>query len=219
MILICLSYLTVFSNSALAGSSLVTLSSVATAAARVLMTGQAVSYGDAASLFVFPAVYQVSLWLWRNESKNSFHDGRCLLAGIQLSDAGEGKELSRVTNSAFSRKYLQPCWQGIVPEKLPPPLSSLSFPSTLPSSFSLFPSFLFFSFFFLLFPFKDYNSLFDFSDMGFLEFWILISDDHCMTWLCKYIRKTTQSSSGILNFLIQTTPPFIPWVLISSFSL
>lgn len=25
--------------------------------------------------------------------------------------------------------------------------------------------------------------------MGFLDFWILISDDHCTTQLCKYIKK------------------------------
>jgi len=25
--------------------------------------------------------------------------------------------------------------------------------------------------------------------MGFLDFWILISDDHCTTQLCKYITK------------------------------
>ena len=150
MILICLSYLTVFSNSALAGSSLVTLSSVATATARALRTRQAVSYGDAASLFVFPAVYQVSLWLWRNESKNSFHDGRCLLAGIQLSDAGEGKELSRVTNSAFSREIFTAVLARYSTWKTPPtPLFPfLSFHFTfLFFSLSFF-SFLFFFFFF-----------------------------------------------------------------------
>lgn len=143
MILICLSYLIVFNNSALAGSSLVTLSSAATAAARALRTGQAVSYGDAASVFVFPAVYQVSLWLWRNEGKNSFHDRRCLLAGIHLSDTGEGK-LSRVTNSAFSREIFTAVLARYSTWKTPPvPLFPfLSFHFT----------FLFFSFSFFSFP-------------------------------------------------------------------
>lgn len=147
MILICLSYLTVFSYSALAGSSLVTLSSEATAAAGELRTGQAVSHGHAASLFVFPAAYQVSLWLWRNEGKNPFPGRRCLLAGIQVSDAGEGKELSRVTNSAFSREIFTAVLARDRTWKTPPtPLFPfLSFHFTF-----LFFSLSFFSFLFFL---------------------------------------------------------------------
>lgn len=112
------------------------------------------------------------------------------------------------------KENLQQCWQVSLPVE-PLSLFSLSLSVCLfpyLSSFHL-PSFFlsfFFSFFFL-FPFKDCNSLFDFSDMGFLEFGALNLGDHCMTWLCKYIGQTTQSSRGILNFLTTSNfPTFHP---------
>jgi len=186
MILICLSYIIVFNGSALAGRSLVTLSSVSTATAIALRTGQAgamemlapclcpqlsiKSVCDSVGMKArIPSIMGDAYWLAHN-SQILEKERRFLDFLIRLSQ----------------EKYLQLCWQVTVPEK-PLYLSSLSFPFTFPS-FSLFPSFPFYYLFFF-FPFKDYNSLFEFSDMGFLDFWILISDDHCTTQLCKYIKK------------------------------
>lgn len=99
------------------------------------------------SLFMFPALYQISLWLCRSEGKNTFHDGRCLLAGTQSSDPGERINFSRFTKSISWEKNLYLCWQLSFP--------FLSFPFFLPfpllSDFSL----LFCFFFFLIsFPFQ-----------------------------------------------------------------
>lgn len=123
------------------------------------------------------------------------------------------KKFSRLVKSTFFKGKFTTVLASFLTCRTPLSLFSLSlclFPYL--SSFHL-PSFFlsfFFSFFFL-FPFKDCNSLFDFSDMGFLEFGALNLGDHCMTWLCKYIGQTTQSSRGILNFLTTSNfPTFHP---------
>ena len=128
------------------------------------------------SLFVFPAVYQVSLWLCRNEGKNSFHDGRCLLAGTQLSDTGEGKVLSRLSNSAFSREIFTavlPCystWKTSLSLSLPFPFLSLSL--------LIFLSFLLFLFI-ICFSFSLSRTIILYLSFLIWAFWIF----HCFFFL------------------------------------
>ena len=149
MSLICLSYIMVFNGSALAGRSLVTLSSVSTATARALRAGQAgamemlapclcsqlsiKSVCDSVGMKArIPSIMGDAYWLAHN-SQILEKERRFLDFLIRLSQ----------------EKYLQLCWQVTVPEK-PLYLSSLSF--HFPFFFSL--SFFSFLLFVFLFPFQ-----------------------------------------------------------------
>lgn len=99
------------------------------------------------SLFMFPALYQISLWLCRSEGKNTFHDGRCLLAGTQSSDPGERINFSRFTKSILLReKFI-----SVLATFFSFPF--ISFLPPLPFALWFLSTFLFF-FFLISFPFQ-----------------------------------------------------------------